>query len=72
MPSRLTFRRTEADTATDVGYVLPGGALAAIRVDDTSDAQTIAGQLRALAARIDPAGSEPRVTPKGRRRRGPL
>ena len=43
---RLTFRRADNDTATDVGYVMNDGGYAAIRVHDDADTETIAGQLR--------------------------
>jgi len=69
MPPRLTFRRSDNDTATDIGYVLDDGGYAAIRVADDSDTATVAGQFRALAARIHPSGEEPRVTPGKRRAR---
>ena len=50
--ARLQFRRTECDTATDIGYQREDGTYAAVRVADNSDAETIAGQLRVLAEQI--------------------
>jgi len=53
MPAtRLTFRRTECDTATDIGYMREDGAYAAVRIFDWSDVETISGQLRVLAEQI--------------------
>jgi hypothetical protein len=49
MPPRLTFTRTEHDTAIDVGYMRADGQYAAVRIADTSDAETIAKQLQVLA-----------------------
>ena len=54
MPLRITFCRTADDDATDVGFVLDESAdYGVVRIFDKSDAKTIAGQLRALAARIE-------------------
>lgn len=58
MPPRLTFRRTRDDNATDLGYTLENGAYAAVRVLDTADSATVAAQLRALAARIEPSPND--------------
>jgi len=52
MSSRLIIHRTTDDTATDIAYVLEDGSYAAVRIADSADAETIAGQLRALAARL--------------------
>ena len=52
MTARLIVHRTPDDTATDIAYVLADGSYAAVRIADSSDAETIAGQLRALAARM--------------------
>ena len=52
MPSRLVIHRTADDTATDISYVLEDGSHAAVRIADNADAETVAGQLRALAARM--------------------
>ena len=49
MPPRLTFHRAEGDTATDVGYMRADAQYAPVRIADTSDAETIAGQLQVLA-----------------------
>ena len=49
---RLTFRRTECDTATDIGYMREDGAYAAVRIFDWSGAGTIADQT-ARARRAD-------------------
>ena len=49
---RLQIRRTECDTATDIGYKREDGAYAAVRIFDWSDAETISGQLRVLAEQI--------------------
>jgi hypothetical protein len=53
MPTpRLQFRCTECDTATDIGYMREDGHYAAVRIFDWSDAESIAGQLKALAEQI--------------------
>ena len=49
MSPHLTFRRTEDETGTDVGYMRADGHYAAVRIGDTSDAPTIAKQLQVLA-----------------------
>ena len=49
---RFQIRRSECDTATDIGYVREDGTYAAVRIADRSDAETIAGQLRVLAEQI--------------------
>jgi hypothetical protein len=49
MTPRFTFTRTEDDTATKRGYMRADGQYAAVRIADTSDAETIAGQLLVLA-----------------------
>lgn len=68
-PPRLETFRTENDTATRIGYTLVD-AYTAITVFDKSDAKSVAGQLRALADRIDPpTDRDIRTTPKKRRHR---
>ena len=67
---RLQFRRTECDTATDIGYMREDGAYAAVRIFDWSDVETIAGQLRVLAEQIcrAPINFDNRFGGGGRRR----
>jgi hypothetical protein len=58
--SRLIIHRTADDTATDIAYVMEDGTYAAVRIADGADTETIAGQLRALAARMAAKPSERR------------
>jgi len=65
----LHASRAEGGTATVIGFYLDRADYVAIVVDDRSDRETKAGQLRAMAARIYPdlstALGKP---PRGRRR----
>ena len=65
--SRLIVHRTPDDTATDIACILEDGSYATVRIADSADTETIAGQLRALAARMAAKRSDARAShPRGK------
>lgn len=65
---RLDVRRTPEDEAYVIGVHLEDGNYAAVSIFDHDDGTTIAGKLRAMADRIDPAPPTKEQLAGGRRR----
>jgi len=72
MPSRLLIHRTADDSATEIAYVLEDGSYATVRIADDADSVTIAGQLRALAARLAAKTQESQTPQRRSGRRVPV